>query len=86
MESRNIYDFRRSNWYVSAATSPKDIIILIDSSSSTTQKKISIARAIVEAILNTLSNDDFVNVFKFAASTKETINCFKDLLVQVNIQ
>lgn len=36
------------------------------------------------AILDTLSNNDFINVLKIGATTEETIHCFKDILAQVN--
>lgn len=81
--SRNVYDFRSSAWYVNAATSPKDIVILVDNSGSMTGKLAGLAQATVEAILDTLSDDDYVNVYKFSDITEETVPCFKDMLVQV---
>lgn len=81
--NRNIYDFRSSAWYVDAATSPKDIVILVDSSGSMTGNRVNLARATAEAILDTLSDNDFVNVYKFSDITEETLPCFKDKLVQV---
>ncbi|XP_049817631.1 voltage-dependent calcium channel subunit alpha-2/delta-3 isoform X1 [Aethina tumida] len=82
--NRNIYDFRSSAWYVDAATSPKDIVILVDSSGSMTGNRVNLARATAEAILDTLSDNDFVNVYKFSDITEETLPCFKDKLVQAN--
>ncbi|RZC42869.1 Ankyrin repeat domain containing protein [Asbolus verrucosus] len=82
--SRNVYDFRSSAWYVSAATSPKDIVILIDNSGSMSGHKSNLARATTESILNTLGDNDFVNVYKFSDITEETVPCFKDMLVQAN--
>lgn len=82
--SRNVYDFRSSAWYVSAATSPKDIVILIDNSGSMSGHKSNLARATTESILNTLGDNDFVNVYKFSDATEETVPCFKDMLVQVS--
>lgn len=81
--NRNIYDFRSSAWYVNAATSPKDIVILVDSSDSMSGHKANLAGATVEAILDTLSDNDFVNLYKFSDATEETVPCFKDMLVQV---
>lgn len=81
--SRNIYDFRYSQWYVAAATSPKDIVILVDNSGSMTGKRAGLARTIVESILDTLTDNDFVNVYKFSDSTEETVPCTRDMLVQV---
>lgn len=83
--SRNVYDFRSSAWYVSAATSPKDIVILIDNSGSMSGHKSNLAKATTESILNTLGDNDFVNVYKFSDITEETVPCFKDMLVQVSL-
>lgn len=80
---RNIHDFRSSAWYVSAATSSKDVVILVDNSGSMTGKRAQLARAIVESILDTLADNDFVNVYKFSDITEETVPCTKDKLLQV---
>lgn len=81
--NRHVYDFRSSTWYVGAATSPKDLVILLDGSGSMTGKRSELAASIVHAILDTLSNNDFVNVFKFSDATEELVPCFRDMLVQV---
>ncbi|CAH1121282.1 unnamed protein product [Ceutorhynchus assimilis] len=79
---RRPYDFRSSAWYVGAATSPKDIAILLDASGSMAGHRANLARATVEALLDTLTDNDFVNIFRFSDVTKETLPCFKDQLVQ----
>ncbi len=48
--------------YIQAATSPKDIVILLDASGSMTGQRMEIAKATVEKILDTLSDDDFFNI------------------------
>ena len=48
--------------YIQAATSPKDVIILLDASGSMTGLRLEIARAAVRKIIDTLSDDDFFNV------------------------
>ncbi|KAL3289880.1 hypothetical protein HHI36_023270 [Cryptolaemus montrouzieri] len=83
---RNVYDFRSSAWYINAATSPKDIVILIDNSASMIRARANLARATVEGILDTLSDNDFVNVYKFSVTTEETVPCTKDMLVQANYE
>lgn len=83
--ARNMHDFRSSSWYINAVTSPKDIVILIDNSGSMAGHRSNLARATAETILDTLSDNDFVNVFKFSATTEETEPCFKDQLAQVAI-
>lgn len=78
-----IHDFRMSQWYVAAATSPKDIVILLDSSSSVSSTKRALALLTARTILETLGDNDFVNVFRFADTPSEIVPCYKDMLVQV---
>lgn len=78
-----IHDFRTSQWYVSAATSPKDIVILLDASSAVSSTKRALALLTARTILETLGDNDFVNVFRFADTAAEIVPCFKDMLVQV---
>lgn len=82
---RDLHDFRWSNWFVGAATSAKDVVILLDSSGSMTGASRQLAHATVMAILDTLTDNDFVNVFTFSESTQELISCHKDILIQVNL-
>ena len=72
-----------SSWYIEAATSPKDVVILLDSSGSMTGERREIAKSVVNALLDTLGNNDFVNVYRFSDDTEELVPCFKDMLVQV---
>nr|CAD7588141.1 unnamed protein product [Timema genevievae] len=83
---QDMFDFRSSSWYIDASTSPKDIVILLDSSGSMTGERREIAKSVVEAILDTLGNNDFVTVFKFSDQTEELVPCFKDMLVQANME
>lgn len=80
-----IHDFRMSQWYVSAATSPKDIVILLDSSSSVSSTKRGLALLTARTILETLGDNDFVNVFRFSDTPSEIVPCYKDMLVQVRV-
>lgn len=80
----HIYDFRHSAWFVDAATSPKDLVILLDASGSMTGQRSQLAAATVREILDTLGSNDYVNVFKFSDFTEEIVPCFKDLLVQAS--
>lgn len=64
-------------------TSPKDIFILLDSSGSVTELKRKIAAHIVNNILDTLNDNDFVNIYLFANSTEPLVSCFENTLVQV---
>jgi len=55
--------------YIQAAASPKDIVILVDTSGSMKGLRIEIAKATVAKIVDTLSDDDFFNVVKVTART-----------------
>ena len=63
-ERLDLFDCRVQNWYIRATSSPRDVIILIDASGSMTGLKKSIAVQTVETILDTLSDDDFVQILK----------------------
>ncbi|XP_021912831.1 voltage-dependent calcium channel subunit alpha-2/delta-3 isoform X5 [Zootermopsis nevadensis] len=83
---QELYDFRTSSWYIDSATSPKDVVILLDSSGSMTGQRREIAKSVVNAILDTLGNNDFLNVFRFSDTTDPLVPCFKDMLVQANME
>ncbi|RZF45628.1 hypothetical protein LSTR_LSTR010579 [Laodelphax striatellus] len=82
--TKDLHDFRTSSWFVGAATSPKDVAILLDVSSAMYGKHRDLARETVSAILDTLTDNDFVNVYTFSESTTELVPCFKDMLVQAS--
>ncbi|CAB0020694.1 unnamed protein product, partial [Nesidiocoris tenuis] len=79
---KDLHDFRTSNWFVGASTSPKDLAIMMDVSSGMSTAALELAKKTVKTIIGTLGDDDFVNVFTFAEQTKELVPCYKDLLVQ----
>lgn len=81
--SANIDEFRLSPWFVEAITSPKDIVILMDTSSPLSDSSRQLTRITAKTILDTLGDNDFVNVFSLDSDEPAMMPCFKDLLVQV---
>lgn len=81
----DLYDCRLRSWYINAANSPKDMVIMIDNSGSMTGQRQDIARHVVHSILDTLGTNDFVNIFTFSDVLLDIVPCFKDNLVPVNV-
>ncbi|OQR67809.1 voltage-dependent calcium channel subunit alpha-2/delta-3-like, partial [Tropilaelaps mercedesae] len=69
----DMYECRSRSWYVQAAASAKDIVILLDVSGSMTGLRKEIARNVVVNILETLTDNDFVQVL--TVSTGNSIRC-----------
>lgn len=112
-DNQPINDFRIEDWFIQAASSPKDIVrksnddnnnksqlnhthcfvqffsptsvalqmILLDASGSMSGKSFALAIKTVNAILDTLSDNDFVNLIAFSDSTRSAVPCFKDKMV-----
>ena len=86
----DLFDCRVQNWYIRATSSPRDVIILIDASGSMTGLKKSIAIQTVETILDTLSDDDFVQIIKVIKNPMRGKNItfifsFKKMLILLTI-
>lgn len=79
----DLFDCRNRFWYIEAASCSKDIVILMDNSGSMTGYRNTIARLTVSNILDTLNNNDFVNVYNYSDRADEAVPCFKDKLIQV---
>ncbi|XP_071155638.1 voltage-dependent calcium channel subunit alpha-2/delta-3-like isoform X1 [Mytilus edulis] len=63
------FDCRMRSWYIKAATTPKNIIILIDSSGSMKGLRMKITHFTVDKILQTLSDEDHFQIIDFAKET-----------------
>lgn len=63
------FDCRNRKWYIQAATSPKDVVILVDVSGSMKGLRLTIARQTVSSILDTLGDDDFFNIIAVSSPT-----------------
>lgn len=81
---RGVDDFRLSDWFVGAATSPKDLAILVDGTSLSSSKTRNLVVGTVNAILDSLGPNDYVNVYRYAETAEEIVKCFKDNLHQAS--
>ncbi|KAJ8916494.1 hypothetical protein NQ315_000136 [Exocentrus adspersus] len=84
-EPIDLFDCRTRSWYIEAAASPKDVVILVDRSGSMTGMRREIARHVVHNILDTLGNNDYVNIYTFSNTTEPLVECFDKKLVQANL-
>ncbi|XP_072936977.1 voltage-dependent calcium channel subunit alpha-2/delta-3 [Epargyreus clarus] len=80
--ARDFYDFRSSNWFVEAATSPKDLVILLDDSDDLGSSYMRMAKATVSALLDTLGPNDFVNIYRYSETVSEIHPCYTKILAQ----
>lgn len=69
----DFFDCRLQSWYIMAAASPKDVILLLDTSGSMTGLRLEIGKKLIEFILDTLSDNDFFNVLTF--SNRQVSSC-----------
>ncbi|CAL1533343.1 unnamed protein product, partial [Lymnaea stagnalis] len=80
------FDCRIRKWYVMiAASSPKNILILLDSSGSMKGLRFAIARSTVNKILETLSDEDYFNVIAFSEEPRYVDECFNDTLISASV-
>uniref|UniRef100_A0A4W6EG16 Calcium voltage-gated channel auxiliary subunit alpha2delta 4 n=1 Tax=Lates calcarifer TaxID=8187 RepID=A0A4W6EG16_LATCA len=79
------FDARNRNWYIQAATSPKDVVIVVDVSGSMKGLRLTIAKHTINTILDTLGENDFVNIIAYSDYVRYVEPCFKGTLVQADL-
>uniref|UniRef100_A0A3Q2PY81 Calcium voltage-gated channel auxiliary subunit alpha2delta 3 n=1 Tax=Fundulus heteroclitus TaxID=8078 RepID=A0A3Q2PY81_FUNHE len=79
------FDCRNRKWYIQAATSPKDVVILVDVSGSMKGLRLTIARQTVSSILDTLGDDDFFNIIAYNEELHYVESCLNGTLVQADV-
>ncbi|KAJ3588536.1 hypothetical protein NHX12_012128, partial [Muraenolepis orangiensis] len=79
------FDCRNREWYIQAATSPKDLVILVDLSGSMKGLRLTIARQTVSSILDTLGGDDFFNIIAYNEELHYVEPCLNGTLVQADV-
>ncbi|XP_028304175.1 voltage-dependent calcium channel subunit alpha-2/delta-4 isoform X2 [Gouania willdenowi] len=79
------FDSRKRNWYIQAATSPKDVVIVVDVSGSMKGLRLTIAKHTINTILDTLGENDFVNIIAYSDYVHYVEPCFKGTLVQADL-
>ncbi|XP_063785416.1 voltage-dependent calcium channel subunit alpha-2/delta-4 isoform X3 [Pseudophryne corroboree] len=78
------FDCRNRGWYIQAATSPKDIVIVVDISGSMKGLRMTIAKHTINTLLDTLGENDFVNIVAYNDYVHYIEPCFKGILVQAD--
>lgn len=66
--------------YIQAATSPKDIVILVDMSGSMKGLRMAIAKHTITTILDTLGENDFVNIIAVTVASCSAVALCSHLL------
>nr|XP_022301080.1 voltage-dependent calcium channel subunit alpha-2/delta-3-like [Crassostrea virginica] len=81
-ESVDMYDCA----YIKAASSPKNMVILVDTSGSMKGRRRIITVKTIQKLLETLSDDDHFNIITYSDKPRYLDSCFRGTLMQANVQ
>ncbi|XP_033745436.1 voltage-dependent calcium channel subunit alpha-2/delta-3-like isoform X2 [Pecten maximus] len=80
----DMFDCRVRNWYIESSSSPKNVIILVDTSGSMKGLRMEITRSTIERILETFSSKDYFNIISFNKNVTYLDPCFNGTMMQAN--
>lgn len=73
-ESCKNYDPRFRPWYIAATSGGKNIILVVDVSTSMEKRKgINLAKTAAKTVIDTLSNNDFIGVIAFSQNSTSLV-------------
>uniref|UniRef100_A0A1I7XYD9 VWFA domain-containing protein n=1 Tax=Steinernema glaseri TaxID=37863 RepID=A0A1I7XYD9_9BILA len=86
-EELDLFDCRSTEWYISGATMSKNMIIMLDLSGSMLGQRFEIAKQTIEAIMDTLSDNDYFNIMPFSKTAEFLDECTtQNTLIQATIR
>ncbi|XP_021369899.1 voltage-dependent calcium channel subunit alpha-2/delta-4-like [Mizuhopecten yessoensis] len=80
----DMFDCRVRNWYIESSSSPKNVIILVDTSGSMKGLRMEITRSTIERILETFSSKDYFNILSFNKNVTYLDPCFNGTMMQAS--
>ncbi|KAG1680303.1 Voltage-dependent calcium channel subunit alpha-2/delta-3 [Nymphon striatum] len=83
-DDKKAFDSRMRSWYLEAAASTKDVVILLDSSSMAGANKGHI-KNILSTLLDTLTINDFFSAIVFTDSAKHVLPCSRNNMMQATV-
>jgi len=80
--NHDVFDCRLLNWYTQTAASLKDVVILLVLAGNLKESSIEMAKETASKIIETLGDDDYLNVIKFASYPGYIQPCVNGTLVR----